>query len=437
MSQEEKFKANVTRTLALANLREKLIDLEYEGQIKAENNALKNQENALQAVNDKIDAVTKSQIDPLRSRIDANNFALEKISLQEDIINEKYETQISALEKIETLNQDIANVQKQRLTIADALTRGDISAAASAIQDARAQQAESAISGQKNALTASRDAAIAGLGRNALEKENKQLQYEISVIENTQLLTLQQQKTEIEGQIEATQRSIAAIELKVQGLKDAALYAGKTKDEIAAQEELIQLAEAAGIPFNELLLSQAENAAALAKALGEVLTTQMALSSLSGLTAGSGSSSNQPFDPSFGGAPIPTTPLYQYNSLAQSSLPRMALGGLVPGNGMVDKIATLLTPGEYVVNKNATKQFKPLLSTLNESRYPSMLGSNMSADVPIVNNSTSLNNNSTAVYNYSLGFNINGSNSNPSDIARVVMREIKNVDSQRVRGQRI
>jgi TP901 family phage tail tape measure protein len=437
MSQEEKFKANVTRTLALANLREKLIDLEYEGQIKAENNALKNQENALQAVNDKIDAVTKSQIDPLRSRIDANNFALEKISLQEDIINEKYETQISALEKIETLNQDIANVQKQRLTIADALTRGDISAAASAIQDARAQQAESAISGQKNALTASRDAAIAGLGRNALEKENKQLQYEISVIENTQLLTLQQQKTEIEGQIEATQRSIAAIELKVQGLKDAALYAGKTKDEIAAQEELIQLAEAAGIPFNELLLSQAENAAALAKALGEVLTTQMALSSLSGLTAGAGSSSNQPFDPSFGGAPVPTTPLYQYNSLAQSSLPRMALGGLVPGNGMVDKIATLLTPGEYVVNKNATKQFKPLLSTLNESRYPSMLGSNMSADVPIVNNSTSLNNNSTAVYNYSLGFNINGSNSNPSDIARVVMREIKNVDSQRVRGQRI
>jgi TP901 family phage tail tape measure protein len=437
MSQEEKFKANVTRTLALANLREKLIDLEYEGQIKAENNALKNQENALQAVNDKIDAVTKSQIDPLRSRIDANNFALEKISLQEDIINEKYETQISALEKIETLNQDIANVQKQRLTIADALTRGDISAAASAIQDARAQQAESAISGQKNALTASRDAAIAGLGRNALEKENKQLQYEISVIENTQLLTLQQQKTEIEGQIEATQRSIAAIELKVQGLKDAALYAGKTKDEIAAQEELIRLAEAAGIPFNELLLSQAENAAALAKALGEVLTTQMALSSLSGLTAGAGSSSNQPFDPSFGGAPVPTTPLYQYNSLAQSSLPRMALGGLVPGNGMVDKIATLLTPGEYVVNKNATKQFKPLLSTLNESRYPSMLGSNMSADVPIVNNSTSLNNNSTAVYNYSLGFNINGSNSNPSDIARVVMREIKNVDSQRVRGQRI
>jgi len=459
MSQEEKFKANVTRTLALANLREKLIDLEYEGQIKAENNALKNQENALQAVNDKIDAVTKSQIDPLRSRIDANNFALEKISLQEDIINEKYETQISALEKIETLNQDIANVQKQRLTIADALTRGDISAAASAIQDARAQQAESAISGQKNALTASRDAAIAGLGRNALEKENKQLQYEISVIENTQLLTLQQQKTEIEGQIEATQRSIAAIELKVQGLKDAALYAGKTKDEIAAQEELIQLAEAAGIPFNELLLSQAENAAALAKALGEVLTTQMALSSLSGLTAGAGSSSNQPFDPSFGGAPIPTEPLYKYSRnltpqekaqiAAQGGttnripmnyggvVKRMAMGGYVAGNGMTDKIPALLTPGEFVMNKRSAQQFGPLLSMLNESRYPSMLGSNMSADVPIVNNSTSLNNNSTAVYNYSLGFNINGSNSNPSDIARVVMREIKNVDSQRVRGQRI
>jgi hypothetical protein len=78
-----------------------------------------------------------------------------------------------------------------------------------------------------------------------------------------------------------------------------------------------------------------------------------------------------------------------------------------------------------------------MLKSLNESKYPSMLGSNVSTNVPVSNNSASLNNNSTAVYNYSLGFNINGASSNANDIARAVMREIKNVDSQRIRGQRL
>jgi hypothetical protein len=89
------------------------------------------------------------------------------------------------------------------------------------------------------------------------------------------------------------------------------------------------------------------------------------------------------------------------------------------------------------MNKRSTQQFGPLLSMLNESKYPSMLGGRTGVQVPVNNISTSMNDNSTAVYNYSLGFNINGTNSNANDIARAVMREIKNVDSQRVRGQRI
>jgi len=74
---------------------------------------------------------------------------------------------------------------------------------------------------------------------------------------------------------------------------------------------------------------------------------------------------------------------------------------------------------------------------LNESKYPSMIGNRSSAQVPVNNVSTSVSDNSTAVYNYNLGFSINGSNANANDIARVVMREIKNVDSQRIRGQRV
>jgi hypothetical protein len=65
-----------------------------------------------------------------------------------------------------------------------------------------------------------------------------------------------------------------------------------------------------------------------------------------------------------------------------------------------------------------------------------MLGSSNVGRMPINNVVTSMNDNSTAVYNYNLGFSINGTNTNANDIARAVMAQIKQVDSQRIRGQR-
>ena len=120
----------------------------------------------------------------------------------------------------------------------------------------------------------------------------------------------------------------------------------------------------------------------------------------------------------------------------------MNMGGIVPkyfasgGRMGSDSVPAMLTPGEFVINKKASQEFGPLLSMLNESKYPSMIGSSSSSQIPVNNISSSVNDNSTAVYNYSLGFNINGTNSNPSDIARSVMTEIKRVDAQRIRGQR-
>jgi hypothetical protein len=121
----------------------------------------------------------------------------------------------------------------------------------------------------------------------------------------------------------------------------------------------------------------------------------------------------------------------------------MSMGGIVPeyfaSGGRIgsDSVPTMLTPGEFVVNRAASKRFGPLLESLNESKYPSMIGAGGSGyGTPINNVSSSVSDNSTAVYNYSLGFNINGSNSNANDIAKSVMREIKNIDAQRIRGQR-
>jgi len=481
MEKPNLFKKQLERYQAQAELRDKIIDIQFESKIKKENDALKTQEQNLQKVNDEIQKITDSQIKPIQDIIDANNFTLESISLQEDAINEKYNTQIEALDKIATINQDIANIQKQRLSIADALTRGDISAAAQLAQEARAENASSAVTGQKDALTNTRDAQIKALGRIAIEKQNKELQLQINTIERGSLLILQQKKDTIETTIDSINRNIQALNSEVDGLKDAALYAGKTRAEIDSLAGLIEAAEKAGIPFNESLLSQAGSAAALAKALGDAVTNQKLLASLSGLAAGASGSSTY-----LGGtkvnipsaqvdkvaqsiseevAKMPLSKISKYGGEAaaeqyladqkitsQGLSPRaagmlkgmfgMSYGGMVPkylargGRIGSDTVPAMLTPGEFVMNRRATDQFGPMLSMLNESKYPSMIGKQNSAQVPVNNVSTSVSDNSTAVYNYNLGFSINGSNGNAKDIANAVMREIKNVDSQRIRGQR-
>jgi hypothetical protein len=125
----------------------------------------------------------------------------------------------------------------------------------------------------------------------------------------------------------------------------------------------------------------------------------------------------------------------------------MASGGWVPGNGLKDSVPAMLTPGEFVVNKAAAKEFGPLLKTLNGSKYPSMIGSmaepkyNLVSPVginaPSNSSSSSYSDNSNTVYNYSVGITVGGSNASPESIAQSVMNEIKYIDSQRIRGGRI
>ena len=130
----------------------------------------------------------------------------------------------------------------------------------------------------------------------------------------------------------------------------------------------------------------------------------------------------------------------------------MSYGGMVPkymsvgGKVGSDTVPAMLTPGEFVMNKAATKRFGPLLENINNSKYPSMIKDlaptnytnvNSSTLTPIVNSiSTSVNDNSSTMYNYNVGINVSESNANSNDIARAVIGQIKYIDSQRIRGQR-
>jgi hypothetical protein len=99
---------------------------------------------------------------------------------------------------------------------------------------------------------------------------------------------------------------------------------------------------------------------------------------------------------------------------------RYAKGGVVKpkyfsvGNLAVgtDTVPAMLTPGEFVVNQAAVKNFgTDNLKAINSGTY--------SGD---------------SVYNYSVNVNVANTGANPNDIARTVIAEIKRIDGQRVRG---
>jgi hypothetical protein len=88
----------------------------------------------------------------IEDQVDDYEYTLDIIADKEKQINEKYDERYKALDLIHKVNQRLIAQQQAQLDIAGALSRGDISAAASAVQAFRAQQAEEQKASQKEAL---------------------------------------------------------------------------------------------------------------------------------------------------------------------------------------------------------------------------------------------------------------------------------------------
>jgi TP901 family phage tail tape measure protein len=376
------------------------------------------------------------------STILSNN--LEIIRNQEDGINKQYDAQINALEKISSLNQEVAAQEKSRLTIADALTSGDISAAAVAVQEARAQAAASRIEQQKTSMEASRTAALTGISAGGMTKDQIEARtYQIG----QQTFLLEQQKKVLQDQITVIQDKNYAIEQQIYTVKQNSLipsqkivddtstilknynettdkivasvtYLGQTNDQWEANRIKIEAANAQ-LEFTKKNIQTAKTAAEGILAAWKQINSKVITIETRYVTSGSSSGTS--------------SKKFGYGMYGGMVSKYMAFGGRAMGS---DTIPAMLTPGEFVINKAASKAYRPLLEKINESKYPGMLGGGGMTQIPVNNISTSMNDNSTAVYNYNLGFSINGSNGSAKDIANAVMREIKNVDSQRIRGQR-
>ena len=427
----------------------------------------------------------QNKIAAIQFEIDDYEAQLKGIGDQEDAINDKYDDRFEALDKVAKANERIAASQKAQLNIADALSRGDIAAAAQAQQEFRAQQAQDAAESQKELLEKQKEAELrnvrsaSGMSREQLEELVKSRQDDIFNIE--------------ESELETAQERIRIAEYNRDVQIDALEVSGKTREE---WEKIASQVDIATTNIEEFNLSVAR-----ALAIYENLVNGVALpeelfpkpdapapSSGGGGGGGGGAGTPAATPPRPGRDPVititPTKSLSDYSSKTPTTPKSLSDFGTQKPFNPVNKGAAMQlarpAPIKIVVPytpvtapKPATKKtFVPMGGQKKSSGgmiVPKRMnvggmvkgyaagGLSMGSDiVPAVltpgefvirrpavmgfgKDKLEQINKGTysggSMYNYNLVVNVK-SDANPDKIAQTVIQQIKRVDSQRVKGNR-
>ena len=161
-----------------------------------------------------------------------NAYALDLISRQEDKINEKYDKQIKSLEEINALAEKNNALTSTRMSIADALAKGDISAASSAMQEYRNAKIQQVAKTRMEALQKAKENAIKGITvtnnktgkistREDLEKLNKDIDNKLADIDEKVRLQKEQLSVELKAASGMTTAEVTAFAATGQLLIDA------------------------------------------------------------------------------------------------------------------------------------------------------------------------------------------------------------------------
>jgi hypothetical protein len=229
---------------------------------------IKGQQNAIDALNKTLNDKFEKQMKLKQERVSVLSNDLTLMDKQAESINEKYDAQVTALQEVQKVQQAITDQQQQQLDLADALTQGDISAAARAAQEMRAANADEYGSGQLEALDLSRKNELdslkgpeTGLTRKQITDEQFQIQQDIykletsperkKILEDIEKLTEEIAKNdenrakEIAKAESDMQAQVAAQEAIVKNLKLAADADAKITGELAQQDAELASQEAA------------------------------------------------------------------------------------------------------------------------------------------------------------------------------------------------
>ena len=340
-----------------------------------------------------------AQLESIAKSQEENDLLLQRIGYQETLINNRYNPIIDRLQKIESLNKSISEIESRRLDVVSALSSGDVSGGIKALQELRATRAAQTSQTQIDNLNAAKEREISLLTQNNLTRDQ---------------IDLQNQKLSLDRR---------EIELAISKRENALTYFNMTKTQIDNAARALDLAKSAGIDINSPTFLTNVLDAAIGKTNSLKKAADEAASSFAAMLGKQEAAriTNIPSES------MAQTPQQRMADIVAKNvyrkMDRLGLnsGGLVPkyfaSGGLsrgTDTIPAMLTPGEYVVRKSAVDTLG--VGALNN-----------------INNGRSASN---SVYNYSLSVNVDGTSANANDIARVVMSEIKKVDQQRIRGIR-
>jgi TP901 family phage tail tape measure protein len=424
------------------------------------------------------------EIEDTNFLIDDLEAELKRLEVQEEAITTAYDKRIEALDEIKSINDDLVDQQDRQLTIADALSQGDISAAAKAAQELRASQASRSIEMQRDALEKSREQDLASL-RSASGKTRKQLETEIK--------DLQMKIFEIEeARLEPAQRRVDLSTRERDDLAASLTVLGKTQLEWEAVSSKITIAKVESDLYQTSIQKSLDLVNELGEAWKSATPTQreIAFTDVSPLeTSSSPAAALKTFKgtrpgPDHDGKKkgevwVGANATWEWNGKkwnkisnvgrsnsakkfsaggmirvpkAEPAPVQLARGGMVPkylGVGGAVKMynkggnvapAYLRAGGMLPYKSEGGSIFKPL----GTDTVPAMLTpgefvmSRYAVDNFGVDKMKAINNgaySSDSVYNYSINVNVQ-TDANANDIARNVMTEIRRIDSQKIRGNR-
>jgi outer membrane biosynthesis protein TonB len=439
---QEIFDDGFNKAMEAFSAKEKKIELDFEV----------NNKGNLDTVED-----TESKIAGINYQIDDYQAGLKLIEDQEEQINKKYDTKLDALDKIAKVNDKIGRQAKQQLSLADALSQGDVSAAARAVQDVKSQQSQDALDSQKDAIEAQRNRALGEVTSDVNGKKLTRVQIEESIKKLEQdIFNLEEKSLE-----PARERLRIAEELKKNEIERLTIL-GKTRAEWEREQNNVDIART----------ESDEYVGAMKEALD--IVDDLTESYENGTTAGTTTAATTTKSttkvtpkptvkvtpkPTVKATPKPTVKATPKPTVKVTPRPipdridratpkptakptilesagkavagfigglfgfKLATGGMVPnylaagGSPFAvgtDTVPAMLTPGEFVVKRQAVKDFGvDRLKAINSGTY--------SGD---------------SMYNYEVNVNVK-SDANPDQIARAVMSQIRQVDAQRIRSNRL
>ena len=247
---------------------------------------IKGQQASIDALNKTLNDKFEKQMKLKQERVAVLSNDLTLMDKQAESINEKYDAQVTALQEVQKVQEAITAQQQQQLGLADALTQGDLSAAAKAAQEMRAADAAQYGGGQLEALDLSRKneldslkGAESGLTRKQITDEQFQIQQDLYKLETSP------ERKKILEDIEKLTEAIAKNDEN--RANEIAAAEASLAAQISAQEEIVKNLKTTADADAKITAELAQQDAELAKqevALAAIVDSVVEMDDSTGLT---------------------------------------------------------------------------------------------------------------------------------------------------------